>query len=356
MRIGLITNYYSEEYGGNEYYLARELARKGHSVFIYVSRYTPPRFGKRRTNRRSSLKNVYVRRLPSFGLHSIGLLFFPTLRKQLVKDALDVIHHQEWFFPSMLACKDFSRIIVTQRIAPPLRLPFFKVYARIFSKIVLKESTKISCLTSSSLSLFNTITHRNETTIIPNGVDIKLFSPMKKQKKKKEFSFLFVGRLSHDKGVDLLLRAFAQLDSGHLRIVGKGDEKENLENLISELNIADRVIFEGFVSQRELPQYYRNADVTVIPSRIEPFGFVTIESLACGVPVVGTSIGGMKDVIIPSVGIQCSPTVESLHKALRKMMKKPLATMQRNARLHSLRHYAWEYVAQQYLDLYEKTA
>ncbi|MFP4401281.1 MAG: glycosyltransferase family 4 protein, partial [Candidatus Woesearchaeota archaeon] len=102
MKIGLITAYYSEEFGGNEYYLAKELTKKGHEVFIYVSRFTPQRFGLKRTKKGSSLKNIHVIRLPSIGIKKWGLLFLWGLKKQIKNDNLDVVHVQEWFMPLIL--------------------------------------------------------------------------------------------------------------------------------------------------------------------------------------------------------------------------------------------------------------
>ena len=76
MRIALITAFYDEEYGGNEYYLAKNLAEKGHEVFIYVSEYSVPRYNKsKKINSTTKLKNVHIIRLSCIGVKSKGMIY-----------------------------------------------------------------------------------------------------------------------------------------------------------------------------------------------------------------------------------------------------------------------------------------
>lgn len=117
---------------------------------------------------------------------------------------------------------------------------------------------------------------------------------------------LFVGQLSRThthKGVDYLIRAFhdvlkAKKDT-YLIIVGKGDMIPTYQRLCEDLFISDKVIFPGFVEEKELIEYYRGADIVVLPSTrvAEGFGMVLIEGGACGKPVIGTKVGGIQYVI-----------------------------------------------------------
>src|SRR5688500_19846256 len=83
---------------------------------------------------------------------------------------------------------------------------------------------------------------------------------------RKPQTLLFVGRLTKQKGVDLLLRTLAKLPPGiTLDVVGDGDERAALERLAGELNVRDRVRFHGAQSQRELVNFYRSASALVVP-------------------------------------------------------------------------------------------
>lgn len=78
---------------------------------------------------------------------------------------------------------------------------------------------------------------------------------------------------------------------------GNGEYLERLKRKARELQIEDLVSFMGMVRQEELPDYYSAVDISVIPSYYESFGLVTLESLACGTPVVATAVGGAESVI-----------------------------------------------------------
>jgi glycosyltransferase involved in cell wall biosynthesis len=116
----------------------------------------------------------------------------------------------------------------------------------------------------------------------------------------------FAGKLTHFKGVDVLLKA-ARIYSKELNddvltlIAGNGELYEEL-NLMKRSLKLDNVKFLGHVSQDQLVDLYNIADVSTVPSRTEPFGLVAIEALACGTPVVGTNQGGLPDFLIDEVG------------------------------------------------------
>jgi len=108
---------------------------------------------------------------------------------------------------------------------------------------------------------------------------------------------LFVGQLIRGKGVDLLLQALSQLKVPfEATLAGTGNAEDELRQLASELGLADRVRFAGFLSQRELTTLYDGARCVVVPSRWpEPFGMVGLEAMWHGRPVVGFDVGGIAD-------------------------------------------------------------
>ena len=114
---------------------------------------------------------------------------------------------------------------------------------------------------------------------------------------------LFVGRIDLLKGIDKLMMAMAILRRRQPRLLVIGGDEHSrrevarLDALGHKLGIGETVSFLGAVPQEKLPLYYSAADVCVVPSYYETFGLVTLESLACGTPVVATDVGAASSVI-----------------------------------------------------------
>lgn len=100
----------------------------------------------------------------------------------------------------------------------------------------------------------------------------------------QEYLYLFVGRLTKQKAVDVLLRAFAALPAGVLLLAGQGEEREKLEAQTKALGIGSRVFFLGV--RNDVPGLMKSADCFVFPSRWEPFGMVLLEAMAASTPIV----------------------------------------------------------------------
>ena len=131
------------------------------------------------------------------------------------------------------------------------------------------------------------------TTIFKN-VDIK--SLTEKQYLNDKFVMIYVGRLAASKRIDFLIEAMQTLNEAVLLVVGDGEEKDKLKNLVHSLNLEDRIIFVGRVSDEDLPKYYAAADVFVTASLHEGFCVPIIEALASGKPVIVPNITAMPEV------------------------------------------------------------
>lgn len=116
-----------------------------------------------------------------------------------------------------------------------------------------------------------------------------------------------VGRLSHEKGHDVLLRALADVRSSGLDatlvLVGDGPERARLESLRESLGLMEAVEFVGLLAHERLPEAYAAADAFVLPSRAEGFGVALVEAMATGLPAVATRSGGPEDIVLPDDGI-----------------------------------------------------
>ena len=138
---------------------------------------------------------------------------------------------------------------------------------------------------------------------------------------------LYFGRLSKEKGIDILLQAYADyLRSTQkplsLIIAGTGNERSELERIARELNISDLVKFIGFKSGDELLSIIKGARCTVMPSIwYENMPYSAIESLACGTPIIGSRIGGIPELVIDGrTGITFEPgDADELSEGIARM-------------------------------------
>ncbi|MBC1334684.1 glycosyltransferase family 4 protein [Listeria booriae] len=137
------------------------------------------------------------------------------------------------------------------------------------------------------------------------GVNRTLFAPQKKERDTSLFRVGYVGRIDVDKGWDDALRGFSEFkhQSGRkaeLIMVGSGKENAQKEALIEELDLQNDVRCYDLLPQEELVALYNEMDVFVFPSRRqgESLGLVGIEAMACGVPVIGSEIAGIKGYLV----------------------------------------------------------
>ncbi len=172
----------------------------------------------------------------------------------------------------------------------------------------------------------------------------------------------YVGRLSHEKGIFVLLNALPRIletMGGKVRciIVGSGSAQEALlKQQASHLGIKDKLIFTGFMPDQDLPKLQAVADCAVFPSLYEPFGIVALESFAAGVPVVVSDTGGLPEVVEDGVtGIVTR--VNNAHALaegiLRVLQDEELArTLVIQARAVLETKFNWAKLAQQTIETY----
>ena len=135
--------------------------------------------------------------------------------------------------------------------------------------------------------------------------------------------FLYIGRLSKEKGIDYLIRAISKFPEIKLHIVGKGPEEKNLIELSKKLNTSN-VNFLGFLSDKEVEREYQNCIATILPCNwFETFGLTIVESYAYGKPVIASKIGAISELIENySNGIVFQPeNIDELASAINKLYK-----------------------------------
>lgn len=194
--------------------------------------------------------------------------------------------------------------------------------------------------------------------IVPCGVNMELFKPIDRTIARQklgitdEYIVLFVGRIDPLKGADRLLKAMPHLNTYNgLRLVIIGgdeysrSEVEKLRKLTGELDIQDRVTFQGMVKQEQLPYFYSAADVCAVPSYYESFGLVALESLACGTPVVATDVGDLKNIIRQGETgyVVDENTPQNLADSINLLLSRPLRDMESAFSVRaSISGYSWE--------------
>jgi glycosyltransferase involved in cell wall biosynthesis len=168
-----------------------------------------------------------------------------------------------------------------------------------------------------------------------------------------------VARLVERKGLGDLIRAFALLERGRyeLEIVGGGSEDRVLRNLVARLGLWHEVRFVGVLDRPAVAERYRQADLFTLPSSAEAFGNVFAEALASGLPIVGSTTGGIPDLVEHGTnGLLVEPgDVNELAGAIRSLGNDPdlREKMSRRNRAKVEAMLEWAQVTKRYLSVYE---
>ena len=299
---------------------------------------------------------------------TISLRLGPTIKAVLSRENFDIIHLHEPFMPML--CSAVLRFSNTANVATFHAFggkPGYK-FGRPISTIMLRRRLhkldgKIAV--SQAAMEFASKHVPGYYNIIPNGIDLELFSPDVSPISEfcdGKLNILFVGRLEKQKGVNYLIKAYRQVrrevPNSRLIIVGPGTRlRGKYEKEILRSGLKD-VIFVGGKPQSELPQYYKTADVFCAPATgLESFGIVLLEAMAMGKPIVATNIEGYNSVLTHGVeGLLVPPQNEAvLARALVSLLTNESLRQEMavRARLKAM-EYSWEHITQRVLNYYAR--
>lgn len=141
---------------------------------------------------------------------------------------------------------------------------------------------------------------KKEISIINNGVDTSRYYPDESLRDKDAINLLFVSRLIERKGLQHIIPILNQINTDKkvtLTIVGDGPYRENLEGLVKEHQVEDKVRFAGQKDKTELLPYYQEGDMFIFPSKREGMPNAVLEAMACGLPIIMTNCEGSKELI-----------------------------------------------------------
>ncbi|MFN8529117.1 MAG: glycosyltransferase family 4 protein [Anaerolineae bacterium] len=228
---------------------------------------------------------------------------------------------------------------------------------------VLRHADHAIAGTESAAQVWRDKGYRGGISVIAQfGVDETLFQPVAVPAE-RPFTIGAVARLVPEKGLDVLLRAAAQLQGDwRVRLVGGGPERESLEQVAHALGIADRVEFVGQVASAHMPALYPTFDVLVVPSLTRPnwkeqFGpRATVEAMACAVPVIGSDSGAIPDVIGEAGMIVPEGEPAALAGALARLQadRALRVSLGQQGRDRALSHYTHDQIAAATVETYQR--
>ncbi len=180
---------------------------------------------------------------------------------------------------------------------------------------------------------------KDKIKVIYNGIDVKEYS-FNPHSMKKVPNILYLGRLSKEKNIPLLIYCVAKLRDDNidvkLTIAGDGQEKERLESLISKLRLYGEIELTGFVERKNVGKIFSESDIFVLPSRTEVLPNVILEAMAVGIPIIASNVGGIPELIRDGIDgfLFESDNLVSLVQKIKTLIESPEAGGQfvRNAR------------------------
>lgn len=244
---------------------------------------------------------------------------------------------------------------------PGFRPYDFHVYHRLiapFLRVIWKQAAAVVANSNGLRQLALAFDSRFEIPVIPNGIDLNFYKTPD-----RDWSFpclLSVGRLVHQKGLDLAMYALEGLKELDWEwcIAGDGPEMHTLQALARQLGIADRIQFLGWQSREQLVETYHQTNVFLFPSRHEGMPNAVLEAMASGMPVIASCIAGNEELVVnDKTGyLVASEDMEALQSALKKLLSDPVLRqeMGRTSRQLVEHSYSWESTARQYAHLLEK--
>lgn len=392
MRIAMISEHASPlahlggvDAGGQNVHVAElssALARRGHDVVVYTRRDDPqlPDFAE--TSQGYTVVHVPAgpaRVLPKDQLLQYMYCFGHFLDSQWRSDAPDVAHAHFWMSGlasqraarshSIPTVQTFHALGLTKRLhqgtddtSPDCRIG---VEAR-----VAREADWVAATSTDEVfELVRMGRAQSRTSVVPCGVDIEAFTPRGRVAVRSDRPrIVSVGRLVPRKGFGTLIRALPRIPGAELVIVGGpspeelGDDlqAQQLQRLASELGVSDRVRLLGGVARRAMPALLRSADVVACTPWYEPFGIVPLEAMACGIPVVATAVGGIRDTVVDGVTGRLVPPrdPDALGDAIATLIgdRGQAQALGDAGRERACARYTWDRVAADTERIYEKVS
>jgi glycosyltransferase involved in cell wall biosynthesis len=295
----------------------------------------------------------------------------------LKRKEADIFHiHCRYFYylGTILAIKQIMRkkLMLTLHNAKPAGISFMTdkcaaLYDAVWGYRIMENCDRITAVSRYTKEV--TVPHymQDKTEVVYNGVDEKRFKPRKDDSIREKFGIgdapllLTNARLIPQKGLYYLIEAFYMLKKefrdAKLIIIGKGPLRDVLGSHCFRLGVQDSVFFVTGIPEQELPLYYNNATLFVLPSLWEPSAVVLYEALASGKAIVATRVGGNPEIVSGECGVLVPPhNAHELYDKIKLLLEdeKMRRRMERNSRKRAVENFTWDIAAERYERIYKK--
>jgi len=218
-------------------------------------------------------------------------------------DYWGICHKNTLIKDAGLICEDFGECEKCQPFISGER--WTHLPSRMRKDYIALQLKDIDAVISPSVYLAEIYEHvglfRHKVRVVPNGVDIARFQKVRRKKNHKEVRFSFIGHLGRHKGVQTIIEALQYIEAKErikLNLVGEGEQRHELEEIVQKAGMKKSVKFWGKVDSRRIEKVYATTDVLILPSIWPENQPLTIsEAMACSLPVIGARIGGIPEQI-----------------------------------------------------------
>jgi 1,2-diacylglycerol 3-alpha-glucosyltransferase len=301
--------------------VAREMVRRGHAVTVVTA-------SDRGVPYRGEDEGVELMRVrsapnPFWSEARLPMLGYEELKQIVAEVQPDVINthdsgllsmqlyrleHEKSHVPELLTCHYLPRYVtyyvhmgdVVDKVLEDIAWEYTLRMINSFDHVIFPSRTQQQAFVEQGLE--------KPSSVISNGLNICRYSPNGHGDDDVAVRYalpprpriLFVGRVAKDKKIDVLIRAMQKLrpaHRAHLLIVGRGDDRQRLQDLVESLDLSDSVRFLGFVPEEDLPALYRQCDLFAIASDVEVQSIPTLQAAATGLPIVAAQAGALPELV-----------------------------------------------------------
>ena len=363
----------------SSYKIAKKQAENGHNVVVYTTDSCKNRL-KFENNYNVNVDGINVFYFKNISNNVKNKLTIDTplgLNSNLKNniDNFDIVHiHEHRHSLAILTHKYAKKNNIPYVLhAHGSVLPFFQkeklkeIFDKLWGFDILYDAHKLIAETEVEKAQYIDMGVKEELIeIVPTGVELDDFNflPQKGNFKSKygispdEKLILFLGRINKIKGLDLLIKAFNRIDNDNVKLAIVGGDygfKQELNQLISEFNLKDKVIFPGVLIDDAKKEALIDCDLFVIPSRYESFGVSTLEAMACEKPIVMTKNNHIHNWIEGNAGLTCEFNENQLAGCIEKLLNDEELSKRfgKNGKKLIIEKYNWDKIEKEMEKVYQ---
>ena len=325
MKIAFLTWEYPPNIAGGAGIVAENivshLSQLDHKIFVFV----PKLRNKYKLNNSIKNKNIKIIGVPLFNFFKLKIISYASnlnlwyLFFKVKYHGFDVVisnGYVDFLLPKLFTnrsirvaivhhlCIDVRRLLKPKIIESLRNIGNEENFAIVMEKIIIKKADYIFSVSDTTKNKLKEEYNVNNDKIFvfSNGIKWLNIKNLRLNKKKKDkLKLLFVGRLEERKGLLFLINSLVIYKKKFkekfiLNVVGKGDNRK-YKDVVKKLNLEKEITFQGYLSDEELNNYYRNSDIFIIPSQMEGFGLTILEAIQFGIPIIGTNRGAIPEIL-----------------------------------------------------------